>query len=110
MLQLESLRTYTYVNSALSTVLFPLQQNPVVEIAIEPLKFDVIGLVFVMFFAVVLVVQITGMLFHRWGTISHIIATTKLYWCQKKSKVSEWKGKLITSGYISGCLGSGAFF
>ena len=42
------------------------------------LKLDPIGLIFVVFFAVVLVIQVIGMLIHRWGTISHIISTTKL--------------------------------
>ena len=34
-----------------------------------------------------IIFQVIGMLFHRWGTISHIIATTKLAWCERTTKV-----------------------
>merc|ERR1711997_1199183 len=32
-----------------------------------------IGFVFLFFFAVVIIIQVIGMLFHRWETLSHII-------------------------------------
>ena len=53
----------------------------------EYLELEPIGLVFMVFFAFVLVIQVTGMLLHRWGTISHIISDTKLDWCNKKVRV-----------------------
>lgn len=61
--------------------------NPKVEVIKTYLELEPIGLVFVLFFAVVLIIQIIGMLFHRWGTISQIISTTRLAFCEKKSKV-----------------------
>lgn len=46
-----------------------------------------IGLVFVFFFALILVIQFTAMLFHRFGTLSHILASTELNLCfNKKSE------------------------
>jgi hypothetical protein len=51
------------------------------------LQLEPIGLVFVFFFALILVIQFTAMLFHRFGTISHILASTELnLTCSKKSE------------------------
>ncbi|KAJ2953678.1 hypothetical protein O0L34_g1295 [Tuta absoluta] len=53
----------------------------------EYLQLEPIGLVFVFFFALILVIQFTAMLFHRFGTLSHILASTELNWfCAKKSE------------------------
>ncbi|KAI5633975.1 chitin synthase domain-containing protein [Phthorimaea operculella] len=53
----------------------------------EYLQLEPIGLVFVFFFALILVIQFTAMLFHRFGTLSHILASTELNWfCNKKSE------------------------
>lgn len=42
---------------------------------------------FVFFFALILIIQFTAMLFHRFGTISHILASTELnLTCSKKSE------------------------
>ncbi|XP_034828823.1 chitin synthase chs-2 isoform X2 [Maniola hyperantus] len=58
-----------------------------VLISKEYLQLEPIGLVFVFFFALILVIQFTAMLFHRFGTISHILASTELNWfCTKKSE------------------------
>ncbi|XP_041976394.1 chitin synthase chs-2 isoform X2 [Aricia agestis] len=52
----------------------------------EYLQLEPIGLVFVFFFALILVIQFTAMMFHRFGTLSHILASTELNWfCPKKS-------------------------
>uniref|UniRef100_A0A1B6CU26 chitin synthase n=1 Tax=Clastoptera arizonana TaxID=38151 RepID=A0A1B6CU26_9HEMI len=59
-----------------------------VLISKEYLQLEPIGLVFVFFFALILVIQFTAMLFHRFGTISHILASTELNWCCNK-KVEE---------------------
>jgi hypothetical protein len=51
----------------------------------EYLQLEPIGLVFVFFFALILIIQFMAMLFHRFGTISHILASTELNWyCNKK--------------------------
>lgn len=50
----------------------------------EYLLLEPIGMVFVFFFALILVVQFTAMLFHRFGTISHILSNTDLG-CTKKT-------------------------
>ncbi|XP_021206755.2 chitin synthase chs-2 isoform X2 [Bombyx mandarina] len=53
----------------------------------EYLQLEPIGLVFVFFFALILVIQFSAMLFHRFGTISHILSSTDLNWfCSKKSE------------------------
>uniref|UniRef100_T1GKX1 Uncharacterized protein n=1 Tax=Megaselia scalaris TaxID=36166 RepID=T1GKX1_MEGSC len=57
-----------------------------VHISKEYLQLEPIGLVFVFFFALILVIQFTAMLFHRFGTISHILASTELNLCKKKSE------------------------
>ncbi|XP_060649537.1 chitin synthase chs-2 isoform X1 [Drosophila sulfurigaster albostrigata] len=57
-----------------------------VHISKEYLQLEPIGLVFVFFFALILVIQFTAMLFHRFGTISHILASTELNFCKKKSE------------------------
>lgn len=58
-----------------------------VHITKEYLQLEPIGLVFVFFFALILIIQFTAMLFHRFGTISHILASTELnLTCSKKSE------------------------
>ncbi|GAB0097474.1 Chitin synthase [Sergentomyia squamirostris] len=58
-----------------------------VHISKEYLQLEPIGLVFVFFFALILVIQFTAMLFHRFGTLSHILASTELNLCfNKKSE------------------------
>lgn len=51
----------------------------------EYLQLEPIGLVFVFFFALILVIQFTAMLFHRFGTLAHILASTTLDCCKKVS-------------------------
>jgi chitin synthase len=56
-----------------------------VLISKEYLQLEPIGLVFVFFFALILVIQFTAMMFHRFGTLSHILASTELnLYCGKK--------------------------
>ncbi|KAJ6636552.1 Chitin synthase chs-2 [Pseudolycoriella hygida] len=55
-----------------------------VHISKEYLQLEPIGLVFVFFFALILVIQFTAMLFHRFGTLSHILASTELNFCCNK--------------------------
>lgn len=50
------------------------------------LELEPIGLVFVIFFGIILCVQFVAMLAHRFGTISQILATTQLDWnCGRRS-------------------------
>ena len=58
-----------------------------VEVEYTYLQLEPIGLIFVVFFEVIVLFQIVGMLFHRWGTLSQIVSTTKLDFCDKKDKV-----------------------
>ncbi|XP_046961040.1 chitin synthase chs-2 isoform X5 [Vanessa cardui] len=64
-----------------------IEETGEVLISKEYLQLEPIGLVFVFFFALILVIQFSAMLFHRFGTISHILASTELNWfCTKKSE------------------------
>ncbi|PZC82421.1 hypothetical protein B5X24_HaOG210462 [Helicoverpa armigera] len=63
-----------------------IEETGEVLISKEYLQLEPIGLVFVFFFALILVIQFSAMLFHRFGTLSHILASTELNWfCSKKS-------------------------
>lgn len=50
----------------------------------EYLQLEPIGLIFVIFFAVIMIIQFTGMLFHRFETLSHILASIELSCCNQK--------------------------
>lgn len=54
------------------------------HISKEYLQLEPIGLVFVFFFALILIIQFTAMMFHRFGTISHILSSTELNVCCNK--------------------------
>ncbi|KAK0162543.1 hypothetical protein PV327_006311 [Microctonus hyperodae] len=62
-----------------------------VHITKEYLQLEPIGLVFVFFFALILIIQFSAMLFHRFGTFAHILASTVLDWycCKKAKDLSE---------------------
>jgi chitin synthase len=47
-----------------------------VLISKEYLQLEPIVLVFVFFVALILVIRLTAMMFHRFGTLSHILAST----------------------------------
>merc|ERR1719225_885685 len=53
----------------------------------EYLHLEPIGIVLVFFFFAIVVIQFVAMLFHRFGTISHILASTELNCCSKKEDV-----------------------
>ncbi|KAL3836174.1 hypothetical protein ACJMK2_021616 [Sinanodonta woodiana] len=42
-------------------------------------KVDILGLLFVFVFAFILILQIAGMIMHRWGTFQHFISITQLW-------------------------------
>ncbi|KAJ6216762.1 hypothetical protein RDWZM_007919 [Blomia tropicalis] len=50
----------------------------------EYLELEPIGLVFVLFFGSILIIQFVGMMFHRFATLSHILASVELNWCAPK--------------------------
>jgi chitin synthase len=56
----------------------------------EYLQLEPIGLVFVGFFALILIIQFMAMLFHRFGTLSHILAATEITGsCSKEGDTIE---------------------
>ncbi|XP_073941848.1 hyaluronan synthase-like protein kkv isoform X4 [Choristoneura fumiferana] len=64
-----------------------IEETGEVLISKEYLQLEPIGLVFVFFFALILFIQFTAMLFHRFGTISHILSSIELNWfCTKKAE------------------------
>nr|ALM23645.1 chitin synthetase 1b [Leptinotarsa decemlineata] len=64
-----------------------IEETSEVHISKEYLQLEPIGLVFVFFFALILVIQFVAMLLHRFGTIAHILASTELNWsCTKKKE------------------------
>lgn len=63
----------------------------------EYLQLEPIGLVFVFFFALILVIQFIAMLFHRFGTVAHILAATELnfFFCKKKVIIINFFGDFL---------------
>lgn len=45
---------------------------------ISGLKVDVLGMMFVFFYLLILLIQFVGMMMHRWGTFLHLVSVTKL--------------------------------
>ncbi|XP_063977240.1 chitin synthase chs-2 isoform X2 [Diachasmimorpha longicaudata] len=64
------------------------EETSEVHVSKEYLQLEPIGLVFVFFFALILVIQFTAMLFHRFGTFAHILSSTVLVCCNKKKDPS----------------------
>lgn len=79
-----------------------LMQQLQVHITKEYLQLEPIGLVFVFFFALILIIQFTAMLFHRFGTISHILASTELnLTCSKKAEELSQDALIDKVGYLN---------
>jgi chitin synthase len=54
------------------------------------LELEPIGLVFLLSFALLLFIQFFAMLFHRFGTLSHILSSTEMEWyCTKKVRIDK---------------------
>ena len=51
---------------------------PIRRLHNEPLRFEPLGLGFLLFFASILLVQFVSMLWHRYGTLLHLLASTDL--------------------------------
>jgi hypothetical protein len=56
-------------------------------IAKEYLKLEPIGVLFIICFGTILIIQFIAMLIHRFGTLSHMLATTQINWCQRAAQV-----------------------
>ena len=62
------------------SVAFPRLQIPFGSLYNRPdQKVQILGLIFLILFTLVLVLQFVSMLFHRWGTIIEILASTRLF-------------------------------
>ena len=77
-----------YLYNQLSLIQYICFVPPQVLITKEYLQLEPIGLVFVFFFGLILIIQFVAMLFHRFGTLSHILASTELSCCNRKVKSS----------------------
>lgn len=62
------------------SVAFPKMQIPIGSLYNRPdQKVQILGLIFLILFTFVLLLQFMSMLFHRWGTIIEILASTRLF-------------------------------
>ena len=55
---------------------------PIKRLHNDPLRFEPLGFAFLGFFASILLVQFISMLWHRYGTLLHLLASTDLKICQ----------------------------
>jgi chitin synthase len=44
-------------------------------------------MLFIFGFGTIFIIQFIAMLFHRFGTLSHMLATTQINWCQRAAQV-----------------------
>lgn len=59
-------------------------------IAGNPVTMDILGMLFMIFLIIVLVLQIIGMFIHRWGTLLHLLAFTEVELpCFRRKMTSE---------------------
>ncbi|XP_014664503.1 PREDICTED: uncharacterized protein LOC106806878 [Priapulus caudatus] len=95
--------TLLIVNVFAMTIVFFLQINPDVHIA-WPLDTSVnltpIAFVFILLYVSILLVQIVGMIFHRLGTLMHIMAATRLELtcCSRRDAPSSGEADLQANG------------
>ncbi|CDW54512.1 chitin synthase [Trichuris trichiura] len=66
----------------------------------EPLKLEPIGFTIILFLSLILVVQVVGMLLHRWQTIQHVLASTTLSFFQKRS-FSMKEGEMLEQNAVA---------
>lgn len=62
---------------------------PIPRINYEPLRFEPLGFSFLIFFASILLVQFISMLWHRYGTVLHLLASTDLKFCARKFNINQ---------------------
>ncbi|CAF0785514.1 unnamed protein product [Didymodactylos carnosus] len=58
---------------------------PIKRLNYESLRFEPLGFLFLLFFASILLVQFISMLWHRYGTLLHLLASTDLKLCPRKN-------------------------
>ncbi|EFO14337.2 hypothetical protein LOAG_14185 [Loa loa] len=63
------------------------------------LQLEPIGLVFLLFFMSILIIQFIGMLLHRFGTMAHIIASTQLF-CWRKHTDHLTEDELVVQNAV----------
>lgn len=68
-----------------------------INITQEYLTLEPIGSVFLVFFGSVMLIQFTAMLFHRLGTLTHLLSTTTLNWYFSKGVSSKMYYRYKTS-------------
>jgi hypothetical protein len=74
------------------SVAFPKLQIPIGRLYNKPdQKVQILGVVFLILFTLVLFLQFLSMLFHRWGTIVEILASTRLF-----SKHHKYRDTMLT--------------
>ncbi|EDV97910.1 chitin synthase chs-2 [Drosophila grimshawi] len=61
-------------------------------------ELDPIGLCFVIFFGFILVIQFIAMFFHRFGTMSQLLAATQLDWFRSNGQLSDEDAALELNG------------
>ncbi len=69
-----------------------------ITLVYDYLQLEPIGLVFLLFFAIVLLIQLIGMLIHRVMTLAHILATTEVRGAWRKRKGYDEKADLQKNG------------
>ena len=62
---------------------------PIPRLNYEPLRFEPLGFGFLIFFATILLVQFFSMLWHRYGTVLHLLASTDLKVCARKFNINQ---------------------
>lgn len=62
---------------------------PIIQIGRETDTLDMLGLFFLITFSSITGAQVVGMLFHRWQTLCHYIASTKLNFFASKDEAAE---------------------
>ena len=62
---------------------------PIPRLNYEPLRFEPLGFTFLIFFASILLVQFFSMLWHRYGTVLHLLASTDLKLCTRKFNINQ---------------------
>lgn len=54
--------------------------NSEIYVTKQYLELEPIGVLFILFFGVILLIQFVAMLIHRFGTLSHMLSTTQINW------------------------------
>jgi hypothetical protein len=64
------------------------------------LELEPIGVLFIICFGTILIIQFVAMLFHRFGTLSHMLATTRFTWCQRAVQVRLLTASVSKNMYL----------